>query len=162
MSAAEQPEPPTPGTPSPGTSPDAADGDPPTAPIDQSGATPAETPQPASGRRRAGGRRRRPRGKAPWWELPLLVIVAVVIAVLIKTFVVQPFYIPSQSMELTLHGCPGCSGDRVLVNKLIYDFRDPHPGDIVVFSAARGLGRRADARRRRRTRSCGWCAVSAS
>ena len=41
-------------------------------------------------------------------------------------------------MEKTLHGCPGCSGDRILVNKPIYDFRDPHPGDIVVFNAPPG------------------------
>jgi signal peptidase I len=41
-------------------------------------------------------------------------------------------------MEKTLHGCPGCSGDRILVNKTIYDFRDPHPGDIVVFHAPPG------------------------
>ena len=57
---------------------------------------------------------------------------------LIKTFLVQPFYIPSESMEKTLHGCPGCAGDRILVNKPIYDFRDPHPGDIVVFHAPPG------------------------
>ena len=37
----------------------------------------------------------KPRRKAPWWELPLLVVVAIVIAILVKTFVVQPFYIPS-------------------------------------------------------------------
>jgi signal peptidase I len=83
-------------------------------------------------------RRRRPekkRKKAPWWELPVLIAVAIAVAVLIKTFLIQPFYIPSESMEKTLHGCPGCSGDRVLVNKLIYDLRDPHPGDIVVFRA---------------------------
>jgi signal peptidase I len=73
--------------------------------------------------------------KAPWWELPVLVAVAIAVAVLIKTFLIQPFYIPSESMEKTLHGCPGCSGDRVLVNKLILDIRDPHPGDIVVFRA---------------------------
>jgi signal peptidase I len=36
-------------------------------------------------------------------------------------------------MEQTLHGCPGCSGDRVLVNKVVYRFHDPRPGDIVVF-----------------------------
>ena len=54
---------------------------------------------------------------------------------LIKTFVVQPYYIPSESMENTLYGCSGCSGDRILVNKPIYDLRDPHPGDIVVFKA---------------------------
>ena len=81
---------------------------------------------------------RKRRKKAPWWELPLLVVVAIVIAVLVKTFVVQPFYIPSQSMEKTLHGCPGCKGDRILVNKPIYDIRDPHPGDIVVFHAPPG------------------------
>ncbi|MHA3703547.1 signal peptidase I [Jatrophihabitans sp. YIM 134969] len=76
------------------------------------------------------------RKKAPWWELPVLVIVAVVVAILVKTFLIQPFYIPSASMEKTLHGCEGCSGDRIIVNKPIYTvFRDPHPGDIVVFKA---------------------------
>ncbi|MCL2781481.1 MAG: signal peptidase I [Actinomycetia bacterium] len=75
------------------------------------------------------------RTKAPWWELPVLVVVAIAIAVLTKTFLIQPFYIPSQSMEPTLHGCPGCSGDRILVNKPIYHLRAPHPGDIIVFRA---------------------------
>lgn len=84
-------------------------------------------------------RRRGRRKKAPWWELPVLVIIAVTVAVLVKTFLIQPFYIPSASMEKTLHGCPGCSGDRVIVNKPIYTlFRDPHPGDIVVFRAPPG------------------------
>ena len=78
------------------------------------------------------------RKKAPWWELPVLAAIAIVVAVLVKSFLIQPFYIPSQSMEKTLHGCPGCSGDRILVNKVIYDFRDPHPGDIVVFNAPPG------------------------
>ena len=54
-------------------------------------------------------------GKA-WQELPVLVVVALVLAVLVKTFLVQAFFIPSGSMEQTLHGCPGCRGDRVLVN----------------------------------------------
>jgi signal peptidase I len=75
------------------------------------------------------------RGKSPWWELPLLIAIAVVVAMLIKSFMVQPFYIPSESMEKTLHGCTGCAGDRILVNKPIYHLRDPHPGDIVVFKA---------------------------
>ncbi|WP_375486521.1 signal peptidase I [uncultured Jatrophihabitans sp.] len=83
------------------------------------------------GRRRS--KPRKPRRKAPWWELPALVVLAIGIAILVKSFVVQPFFIPSDSMEKTLHGCPGCHGDRILVNKPIYDFRDPHPGDIVVF-----------------------------
>ncbi|MDQ1745665.1 MAG: signal peptidase [Pseudonocardiales bacterium] len=68
-------------------------------------------------------------------ELPLLIAVAIAIAIVLKTFVVQPFYIPSQSMEQTLHGCPGCSGDRILVFKPVYHVRDPHPGDVVVFRA---------------------------
>jgi len=61
-------------------------------------------------------------------ELPILVITAVILAFLIKTFIVQPFYIPSGSMEPTLY-----PGDRVLVNKFIYKFKQPSPGDIIVF-----------------------------
>lgn len=80
----------------------------------------------------------KPHRKAPWWELPALVVLAILIAVLVKTFVVQPFYIPSDSMEKTLHGSSTFGHDRILVNKLIYDFRDPHPGDIVVFHAPPG------------------------
>ncbi len=68
-------------------------------------------------------------------ELPILIAVAIAIAIILKTFVVQPFYIPSQSMEQTLHGCPGCSGDRILVFKPVFKLRDPHPGDVVVFRA---------------------------
>src|SRR5215470_9059381 len=82
----------------------------------------------------APSRRRRARKKGAFWrELPVLLLIALVLAVLIKTFLVQAFFIPSSSMERTLHGCPGCSGDRVLVNKLTYRFRDPKPGEIVVF-----------------------------
>ena len=69
-----------------------------------------------------------------WRELPALVVVALVLAVLVKTFLVQAFFIPSGSMEETLHGCPGCNGDRVLVNKVIYTIRDIHRGEIVVFN----------------------------
>lgn len=61
-------------------------------------------------------------------ELPFLILIALVLALLIKTFLVQAFYIPSGSMENTLH-----VGDRVLVNKLIYRIRDVHRGEIVVF-----------------------------
>lgn len=99
---------------------------------DEQGSTPDNGPAP--------GRRDRPRTSSGgrWWELPLLVIVAIAVAVVVKTFLVQPFYIPSDSMEQTLHGCPGCAGDKILVNKPIYDLRDPHPGDIVVFRAPDG------------------------
>lgn len=66
-------------------------------------------------------------------ELPVLLLIAFVLALLVKTFLVQAFFIPSGSMERTLHGCTGCTGDRVLVNKIPYWFGDPKPGDIVVF-----------------------------
>ncbi|MGI9093749.1 MAG: signal peptidase I [Mycobacteriales bacterium] len=82
----------------------------------------------------AGRRGRRRRRSLPFWqELPILIVVAFVLALLVKTFLLQAFFIPSASMEKTLHGCPGCSGDRVLVNKLVYRLHDPRPGDIVVF-----------------------------
>jgi signal peptidase I len=67
-------------------------------------------------------------------ELPVLVLIAFGLALIIKTFAVQAFFIPSESMERTLHGCKGCSGDRVLVNKLVYDVRDIRRGEIVVFN----------------------------
>ena len=63
-----------------------------------------------------------------WQELPLLLIVAFCLAVLIRTFLVQAFYIPSGSMEQTL-----LVGDRVLVNKVLYDVRQPARGEVVVF-----------------------------
>jgi len=65
-----------------------------------------------------------------WRETAILLGIAVVVAVLVKAFVVQTFFIPSGSMEHTLN-----IDDRVLVNKLVYDFRDPHRGEIVVFEA---------------------------
>jgi signal peptidase I len=69
-----------------------------------------------------------------WKELPILIGVAVVLAVLIQSFLAKVYMIPSESMERTLHGCSdGCFGDRVLVDKLTYDFTEPAPGDVVVF-----------------------------
>jgi signal peptidase I len=65
-----------------------------------------------------------------WRELPVLLGVAIVVAILVRAFLVQTFFIPSESMENTL-----LINDRVLVNKLVYDFRDPHRGEIVVFKA---------------------------
>ncbi|HEX9978017.1 MAG TPA: signal peptidase I [Acidimicrobiia bacterium] len=65
-----------------------------------------------------------------WKELPFLIIVALVVAVVIKTFLVQAFFIPSASMHDTL-----VEGDRVMVNKLAYRFGEPHRGDIIVFDS---------------------------
>jgi signal peptidase I len=64
-------------------------------------------------------------------ELPILVVVALIIAVVIKTFVVQAFVIPTGSMQDTLE-----INDKILVNKLVYHFRPIHAGDIVVFNGA--------------------------
>lgn len=61
-------------------------------------------------------------------ELPGLILIAFLLALLIKTFLVQAFYIPSQSMLPTLE-----VGDRVLVNKVVYDIREVRRGEIVVF-----------------------------
>src|SRR3954466_325273 len=66
-------------------------------------------------------------------ELPVLLLIAFVLALLVKTFLVQAFFIPSGSMEQTLHGCTGCTGDRVLVNKVPYWFGEPQPGNVIVF-----------------------------
>lgn len=63
-----------------------------------------------------------------WAELPGLLLTALVIAVLIKTFLVQPFWIPSESMLETIH-----VNDRVMVNKLAFQFGEPERGDVVVF-----------------------------
>ena len=62
-------------------------------------------------------------------ELPVLMLVAFVLAVILKTFLLQAFWIPSESMVPTLE-----VNDRVLVNKLAYRFGEPERGDIVVFS----------------------------
>ena len=59
----------------------------------------------------------------------MLVIVALGLALLIKAFLVQAFFIPSGSMENTLQ-----IGDRVLVNKVVYHLRDIERGDVVVFN----------------------------
>jgi signal peptidase I len=104
----------------------------------QVGQAPAE--QPATRPRSAGaharpapGKRQRPgetRHHMPFWkELPILLLVAFGIAFLVKTFLVQAFFIPSGSMENTL-----AVGDRVLVNKVVYHLRPIARGDVVVFN----------------------------
>jgi signal peptidase I len=92
-----------------------------------------ETPVGTSAQSAPEPERGRPKRGSFLKELPVLLVIAVVLALLINTFLVKAFFIPSGSMERTLHGCPGCSGDRVLVDKVTYRFHDPEPGDIVVF-----------------------------
>ncbi len=71
------------------------------------------------------------------WVVTIVGAIAIVLA--IKAWVVNPYRIPSSSMEPTLHcarpsqGCEANSSDRVLANRFIYHFRDPKRGEIVVF-----------------------------
>ncbi|MFJ8622376.1 signal peptidase I [Kitasatospora sp. NPDC093550] len=73
---------------------------------------------------------KRPRKKRPFWqELPILLVIALLLSLGIKTFFVQAFSIPSGSMERTL-----AIGDRVLVDKLTPWFgAEPERGEVVVF-----------------------------
>jgi signal peptidase I len=72
----------------------------------------------------------RERRGALWRELPVLVLAAIAIAVLVKTFVAQAFYIPSGSMIPQLQ-----INDRIVVSKLAYHLHSPRRGDVVVFRA---------------------------
>jgi signal peptidase I len=71
------------------------------------------------------------------WIVTIVGAVAIVLA--IKAWVVNPYRIPSSSMESTLHcarPAPGCEArfsDRVLANRFVYHFRDPQRGDVIVF-----------------------------
>src|SRR3954464_13048877 len=66
-------------------------------------------------------------------ELVTIVVIALGLALLIQAFLVKPFRIPSQSMEPRLG-----VGQRVLVDRVRFHFRDPHRGDIVVFKPPHG------------------------
>jgi len=83
----------------------------------------------------AGGEQPADRGKQSWRQLMLVVVAAIVVMLLIKAFVVQVYRIPSASMEDTL-----LTGDRVLVNKLVYHVRGIARGDVVVFSGQGSWG----------------------
>lgn len=77
--------------------------------------------------------KRAPRKQRPWWiELPIIVVIAFLATFLIQTFIARVYYVPSGSMEQTLHGVTH-GGDRILAYKLGYDFGTPHQGDVVVF-----------------------------
>ncbi|MGE0794938.1 MAG: signal peptidase I [Acidimicrobiia bacterium] len=80
--------------------------------------------------RRAREAERRTRNLVEW---AAIIVGALLLALLVKTFLFQAFYIPSLSMYPTLD-----KGDRVLVNKLSYDLHDVHRGDLVVFERPPG------------------------
>ena len=85
----------------------------------------AATPSVLTTPTRSAADRRRNRNIVEWVGI---VAGALILALIVKTFLFQAFYIPSLSMYPTLH-----KGDRVLVNKVSYDLHDVHRGDIVVF-----------------------------
>ncbi|MBU9764484.1 signal peptidase I [Mycobacterium sp. TNTM28] len=66
-------------------------------------------------------------------EVAILATIALVLYYVTLTFIARPYLIPSESMEPTLHGCAGCVGDRIMVDKVTYRFSAPEPGDVVVF-----------------------------
>jgi signal peptidase I len=72
-------------------------------------------------------------------RLTVLLAIAAIAAFLLRAFVVSPYYIPSGSMEPTLHGCKHCDDDRVLVDKISYHFHSPQRGDIIVFGKPPGV-----------------------
>ena len=97
--------------------------------IDYSGAP--EMPEEAAGSPSKGKSKKK---QLPFWiELPLLIGIALIVAVVIKTFLFQAFYIPSSSMEDTLQ-----INDRVLVSKISYTIGDIGHRDIIVFDDPRG------------------------
>lgn len=87
--------------------------------------TAAESAQSSGGQ---GRKRRRPKGVRAVVEWVAVIAVALLVALGIRQFLFQPFWIPTGSMESTL-----VAGDRVLVNKAAYRFHDIRRGDIVVF-----------------------------
>src|SRR5580692_680126 len=105
----------------PGAQPDAA--------ADAEQAPSAEKPEePENAKEPANGKRRK---RHFWRDLAVIVVAALALTILLKAFVVQVFSIPSGSMENTL-----LPGDRILVSKIVYNFRPIARGDIVVFSGA--------------------------
>jgi signal peptidase I len=121
---------------------------PPPAADDPSAYDAAALPVPAAAEAAPARRSRNPvdrlthRLPRPWriaidWIVTIAGAIAIVLA--IKAWVVNPYRIPSSSMEPTLHcagseGCEARLSDRVLANRFIYRFRDPRRGEIIVFN----------------------------
>lgn len=79
-------------------------------------------------------------GGSGWLEFPIILIVAFALVFLVvRPYVVEAFYIPSESMVPTLE-----VGDRVLVNKFIYRFTEPERGDVIVFKTPEGVDNSVD------------------
>jgi signal peptidase I len=100
---------------------------------------PAEPPPPRTLTPVTHATRNLPRGWRITIDWVVTIVGAIAIVLAIKQWVVNPYRIPSSSMEPTLHcarpgsGCEARFSDRVLANRFIYHFRKPHRGDIIVF-----------------------------
>nr|WP_231956789.1 MULTISPECIES: signal peptidase I [unclassified Actinoplanes] len=77
----------------------------------------------------------RPFYRSKGFELLVLIVVGVLVAAGVRAYLLQTFYIPSGSMENTL-----LLNDKVLVNKVLYRFRDPHRGEVIVFQPPQAWG----------------------
>lgn len=128
-------------------------------PDDPTGAAPATEatqPPPASTQTTSDpwppSRTKKVKHPTPFWkELPILILIAFGLALLIKSFLIQAFYIPSESMVPTLE-----IGDRVLVNKVVTKVREPKRGEIVVFVGDRNTEPRSFLRRVRDALTSGF------
>ena len=106
---------------------------PPIAPVE---GVPVEAPEPAAdgaGAELTRKQRAKANRKKQGYEWLILVAASLAVALVVRGFLIQAFYIPSESMVPTL-----VKNDRVLVNKLSYKLHDVHRGDIVVFKAPPG------------------------
>jgi signal peptidase I len=72
------------------------------------------------------------KGKSETWEWIKALGIAIILALIIRTFLFAPFLVDGSSMMPTLE-----NGERLIVNKLIYYIQDPKPGDIIVFHATK-------------------------
>lgn len=98
----------------------------------------ADGPKAARGRhkhqlRRARGKHRIRGRWAFLGDIAAMLVTIIVMSLVVKTFLIQAFLIPSGSMEPTLHGCAGCVDDRVIVNKQTNLMGGVKRGDVVVF-----------------------------
>ena len=77
-----------------------------------------------------------PEKKNSWLkDLGIVVAVVLVLMFICTQFFFRQYVVPSESMEATLHGCPGCTNDRIVIDKFTNFFSDPEPGDVIVFKA---------------------------
>lgn len=66
-------------------------------------------------------------------EVGIVVAIVAALMFIFTQFFFRQYVVPSESMESTLHGCYGCTNDRIVIDKITYKFSDPEPGDVVVF-----------------------------